>query len=266
MSIVRVPAAVVLVLVAVACTSPARTDSADLPAAATTAPLATTAPPMPSSTTTTEPFAQPTGPDVIAWLAADAAATTLSEAVAGWTGISAVDLVAGEDALTEFAALHGDRESGLVEGVSAEALPASLRVRLSHPSLLAEVATQLRMLSDVEHVETAITPVCNPFDDWNIVVFVEDDRELTRLHNQVAAMEGITEVAVIGRDGAYAEFLSRFDDIADLGTSIAVQDMSVSIRARSTNPVTLSLARQAFENDSAVKGIQVFNPGAPACP
>jgi cell division protein FtsX len=266
MSIVRAPAALALVLVAVACTSPTRTDAAALPATAITAPTAVTAPDASSSTTTTAPDAPPAGPDVIAWLAADAAATTLSEAVAGWAGISTVQLVTGDDALTEFAAMHGDRNPGLVEGVSAQTLPASLRIHLSHPSLLAEVATQLRTLSDVESVETAITPVCTLFGDWNIVMFVEDDRELTRLHNQLAAAEGIDEITVFGRDAAYTEFLSRFDDIADLGTAIAIQDMSVSIRARSTNPVTLSLIRETFENDPAVKGIQVFNPGAPACP
>ena len=266
MSIVRAPATLAVVLVAVACTSPARTDTADLPATATTATVITAEGQAPSSTTTTEPAPQPAGPDVIAWLAADAAVTTLSEAVAGWAGISAVQLVAGEDALAEFAALHGDRNAGLVEGVSPDALPASLRIHLSDPSLLAEMAARLRALSDVEYVETAITPVCNPFSGWNIVVFVDDDRELTRLRNQLAAVDGITGIAVIGRDEAYPEFLGRFADIADLGTGIVIQDMSVSIRARSANPIALSLMRATFENDPAVKGIHVFNPGVPACP
>ncbi|MGI9648028.1 MAG: permease-like cell division protein FtsX [Acidimicrobiia bacterium] len=264
MSFLRAPAALALLLVAVACASPARTDSAELPTTETTVTVATTVPP--SSTTTTEALPEPAGPDVIAWLAPDAAATTLSEAVAEWAGIKSVQLVAGEDALAEFTTIVGDRDAGLVEGVSADALPASLRIQLAHPSLLAEVAAQLRALSDIESVETAITPACNPFRDWNVVVFVDDDRELTRLRNQLAAEHDVTDIAVIGREAAYTEFLGRFADIPDLGTSIVVQDMSVSIRARSVNPVTLSQVREIFEGDRAVKGIQVYNPGAPACP
>ena len=265
MSPLRAPGALALLLIAAACTSPARTDSAALPSTPTTAPIITTLAPPPA-TTTTEPTPEHPGPDVVAWLAVDAAASTLSEAVAGWAGIDTVQLIAGEDALAEFTARYGETSPTLVDGVSAGALPASLRIQLSHPSFLADVAAQLRSLPDVAAVETAISPRCNPFADWNVILFVDDDRQLTRLRNQLAALEGTTDISVIGREEAYREFLDRFADIADLSTGIAVRDMPVSIRARSTNPITLSLLRDSFEGDAAVKGIQVFHPGAPACP
>jgi len=263
MSTFRAPGVLALLLIAAACTSPARTDTAALPSA-TTVPTTTTVT-VPPETTTTEPTLQPSGPDVIAWLAPDAAATTLSEAVAGWAGIGTVHLIASDEALAEFIALHGEDDPNLVKDVSGEALPASLRIELSHPSYLAGVAAQLRSLSDVAAVDTAITPVCNPFPGWNIVLFVDDDRQLTRLRNQLATAGDITDISVIGREEAYGEYLERFAGIADLSTSIVVQDMSVSIRGRSTNPVTLSLVRDGFEGDRAVKGIQVFHPGSPAC-
>ena len=49
------------------------------------------------------------------------------------------------------------------------------------------------------------------------------------------------------------------------GSGIEVQDMSVSLRAHTSNPITLSLVAGRFEGDPAVKGVQVFNPGAPPC-
>lgn len=253
---------VALMIVATACASPARTDTASLPPVTTT----TTLPPATTSTmpptSTTLPIEA--GPDVIAWLNPEAAAGTLTEAVAGWTGVGTVALVAEDDALAEFATLYSDRPD-LVAGIDPGDLPASLRIDLSHPSYLAEVASQLRGLSDVAEVTTAVTPICNPFSDWNVVVFVADDRELTRLRNELAEAEGLTDITVVGRDQAHAEYLARFTSVSDLASLVTVQDMAVSLRARSDNPVTLSLLARQLADDVAVKGIQVFPPGAPAC-
>ena len=46
---------------------------------------------------------------------------------------------------------------------------------------------------------------------------------------------------------------------------LAVKDMLVSLRARSSNPVALNAARTVFDGDQAVRGVQVFNPGAADC-
>ena len=87
----------VLILVADACTTPARTDTASLPPVSTTstaAPATTTLPPP----TTTSTIAEQ-GPDIVAWLSTAAAAVTLAEAVSVWTGVGSVLVVSGEDAL-----------------------------------------------------------------------------------------------------------------------------------------------------------------------
>ncbi len=249
-------------LVAAACTTPAHTDTASLPPApVTTVPPTTSPAPAPSTTTSTVLKA---GPDVIAWLGPEAAVQTLLEAVEAWEGVAAISLVTSEEALVEFASLFADRPD-LEEGVMATALPESLRIELSHPSFAGGVAARLRSLSDIDDVVTAVTPACNPFPGWNVVVFVADDRDLTRLRNELAAADGITDISVIGRDEALAEYLGRFAGVSDLASGIAVKDMSVSLRARTTNPVTLSFVADRFEGDAAVKGIQIFNPGAPAC-
>ena len=250
-------------ILAAACASPAQIDNAALPPVTTTSTL----PPVTTSTAPTTSTTLPveTGPDVIAWLNPDAAAETLTEAVAGWTGVATTSLIAGTDALAEFAALYPDRPD-LLAGIDAADLPASLRIELAHPSYLAEVASQLRALSDVGDVTTSVTPACNPFSEWNVVVFVADDRELTRLRNELAQAEGLSDITVVGRDQAYAEYLARFAELSDLATLITVQDMAVSLRARSDNPVTLSLLGRRFAGDIAIKGIQVFPPGAPGCP
>lgn len=251
-----------LILVAAACTTPARTDTASLPPVATTstvAPASTTLPPPTTTSTVAEQ-----GPDIVAWLTTGAAEGTLAEAVSVWTGVGSVSVVSSEGALVEFATLFADRPD-LVAGVEVAALPASLRIELSHPSYLADVASQLRALSDVADVTTAVTPICNPFSGWNVVLFVADDRELTRLRNELAATDDVTEVTVVGRDEAHAEYLVRFGGFSDLATLVTVQDMAVSLRAHSQNPVSLSLITRRFTNDPAVKGIQVFPPGAPAC-
>jgi cell division protein FtsX len=251
-----------MILVAAACTSPARTDTAPLPPITTTSTLPGVTTSMAPEPTTTLPVE--TGPDIITWLNPDAAAGTLAEAVAAWTGVEAVALVATEDALAEFAALYADRPH-LTAGIDPADLPASLRVDLSHPSYLAEVASQLRALSDVSDVITSVTPTCNPFPGWNLVVFVADDRELTRLRNELADAEDVAEVAVVGRDEAHAEYLARFGELSDLATLVTVQDMAVSLRAKTENPVSLTLLGRRLADDPAVKGLQVFAPGAPDC-
>jgi hypothetical protein len=259
----RVLMPIALMLAGAACTSPAPPEAAWLPPTditTTLPPTTTTQPP----TTTSSP-ARDAGPDIIAWMSRDAATATLAEAVAAWQGVGGVELVTSEEALSEFALLHEDRPE-LVEGVTATALPASLRIELSHPSFLGEVASQLRSLSDVEDVATAVTPLCNAFPGWNVVVFVDDDRQLTRLRNELAEVDDISEITAVGRDEAHAEYLTRFSELSELTGSITVQDMSVSLRARTENPVTLTLLAHRFEGDDAVKGVQVFPPGAPDCP
>jgi len=249
-------------IVAASCTSPAQTNTAALPPVTTTTPAPVTTSTAPTTTTT---LPVETGPDVIAWLNPEAAAETLTEAVVGWAGVAAASLVAKDAALAEFAALYPGRPD-LLAGIDPADLPASLRIELSHPSYLADVAAQLRALSDVDDVTTSVTPTCNPFSDWNVVVFVADDRQLTRLRNELAEAEGLTDITVVGRDQAHAEYLARFPQFPNLVTLITVQDMAVSLRARSENPVTLSLLSRRFADDIAIKGIQVFPPGAAACP
>ena len=257
----RIRHGILVALLAAACTSPARTDSAPLPPITSAPPTTTTTlppPPTTTSTTTAEP-----GPDIVAWLAPDAPVETLGEALAGWEGVASVTLVAEDDALAEFERLFDDRP-GLTADVPAGALPASLRIELDHPSHLGTVAAQLRSLSGITGVVTAVTPACNPFPDWNVVVFIDDDRQLTRLRNDLVAIEGLSDIDAVGRQEAHDEFLARFPVGAEAG--IAVQDMSVSLRARSNNPIALSTARNAFRLDPAVQGVQVFNPGARPCP
>lgn len=257
----RAPLALALTLLAAACTTPARTDTASLPPATTTTSTTSTTLPLPTTTSTIAPQS---GPDILAWLTAEAATQTLLEAVTGWEGVGSIALVTSEEAYEEFTTLFADRPE-LVDGVSPKTLPQSLRIELSHPSLGAEVAAQLRSLSDIDEVVTAVTPLCNAFPDWNIVVFVGDDLELTRLRNELAAADGIGDIAVIGREVAFAEFVARFGGEPNLAAGIGVRDMSVSLRARTTNPVTLSFIGSRFVDDPAVKGVQVFTPGAPAC-
>lgn len=259
----RALVALVVAPIATSCTAPARTDTASLPATSppATSPATTTTVSLPPSTT----VVAPAGPDIIAWLGAEAAAATLAELVAGWQGISRVELVAGDDAVEELAELFSGRPD-LVAGVSAQTLPASLRIDLTSFSFVGNVAAQLRSLSDVDEVLTAITPACNPFSDWNVVLFVADDLDLTRLHSQLNAADGLTDITVVGRDEAFAEYLDRFAGLTASASGITVQDMSVSLRAKTSNPVTISLLSGRFEGDASVKGIQVFTPGAPACP
>jgi len=251
-----------LVLTVTACASPARTDTASLPPVTTTSTLAASTTTIPAPTSTTSPAE--TGPDIIAWLGTDAAAGTLAEAVAAWGGVGAVSLVSGEAALAEFAALYAGRPD-LVTGIDPADLPASLRIDLAHPSYLAEVASGLRALSDVAEVTTALTPACNPFAGWDLVVFVAEDRELTRLRNELAATDDVSNITVVGRDQAHAEYLARFGGFSDLATLVTVPDMAVSLRANSDNAVSLSLLTRRLAADPAVKGIQVFSPGAPDC-
>ncbi len=248
-------------LLATACTSASRPEAALLPElpSTTLSPTTTTRPP--ESTTSTLPEA---GPDVIAWLAPDAPGETLIEAVAAWEGIGRAELVTSQAALEEFVHLYADRPE-LVEGVDGTTLPPSIRLELTHPSFLGEITGQLRSLSDVDEVTTAVTPACNAFPDWNVVLFVEEDRDLTRLRNELLATDGIDELAIVGRAEAYAEYLDRFSAQPGLAGVITVQDMSVSLRAHTSNPVTLSLLASRFEHDAAVRGIHVFPPGAPGC-
>lgn len=257
----RALATVAVAVLAASCTSASRTDTALLPPVTTTTLSRTTTTLTPETTTSTT-VAE--GPDVIAWLATSAPGPTLAEAVSAWKGVGSVELVSSEEALEEFVRLYADRPE-LTEGVGAATLPASLRIELTHPSFLGEVAGQLRLLSDVEEVTTAVAPACNAFPDWNVVVFVRDDRDLTRLRNELVATDGIGEITLVGRDEAYAEYLERFGGQSGLAGVLTVQDMSVSLRARTDNPVTLSLLTGRFEKDAGVKGMQVFAPGAPAC-
>jgi len=252
---------VAVALLATSCTSVSRTDAASLPPATSTSLPPTTTTRPPDTTTTTIP---PLGPDIIAWLGADAAGETLAEAVAAWKGVGRVELVTSQEAREEFALLYADRPE-LVKGVSGTTLPASVRIKLTHPSFLGEVAIQLRSLSDVQEVVTAVTPACNAFPDWNVVLFVLDDRDLTRLRNELVATDGLRDIIIVGRDQAYAEYLERFSGQSDLAGVITVQDMSVSLRAHTNDPVTLSLLAGRFERDTGVKGVQIFPPGAPSC-
>lgn len=258
----RIRHGVLSALLVAACTSPAQSDTARLPPVTTGVPTTTTTVPPPPTTTSTTTAAP--GPDIVAWLAPDAPVDTLGEALGLWEGVASVTLVTGTDALAEFEDLFADRP-GLTSGVPAEALPSSLRIELEHPSHLGTITAQLRSLSGITEVATAVTPACNPFADWNVIVFVEDDRQLTRLHNDLVAIEGLADVDAVGRQEAFDEFRTRFPGVA-VEAGIGVQDMSVSLRARSDNPVALSFARTAFRFDQAVKGVQVFNPGAPGCP
>jgi cell division protein FtsX len=204
------------------------------------------------------------GPDIVAWLVADAAGASLAEAVAAWQGVADVAYVSETEAFEEFVDLFVDRPE-LVTGVSPTDLPSSLRIELTHPSFIGDVAAQLRSLSDVDEVETAVTPACNAFPGWNIVLFVRDDRALTRLRNDLLAVDGIDEISVIGRDEAFAEYLQRFDEWPDLAGVITVSDMSVSLRARTDDAVALTVLPSVFQTDPDVKGVQVFLPRAPAC-
>lgn len=204
------------------------------------------------------------GPDVVAWLAAQAAGASLAEAVSAWQGVAGVTYISPAEAFDEFVDLFADRPE-LLTGVSPSDLPSSLRIELNHPSFIGDVAAQLRSLSDVDEVATAVTPACNAFPGWNVVLFVRDDRALTRLRNDLLAVDGIDEISVIGRDEAFTEYLQRFDEWPDLAGVITVLDMSVSLRARTDDAVALTLLPSLFQTDPDVKGIQVFLPGAPAC-
>lgn len=258
----RIRHGVLVVLLAAACTSPARSDTAPLPPVSSAPPTTTST--LPTPTTTTSTTLAEVGPDIVAWVTPDAPVETLGEALAGWEGVATVTLVTGEDALAEFGRLFAD-EPALTTGVAASALPTSLRIELEHPSHLGGVAAQLRSLSGITEVVTAVTPACNPFPDWNVVLFVDDDRQLTRLRNQLVAIDGLSDISAVGRQEAHDEFLARFPDVG-AAAGISVQDMSVSLRARSTNPIALSTARTSFRFDPSVRGVQVFNPGAPPCP
>ena len=251
--------AIVLGLALTACTPPSRTDAADVPPlpATTTVPPTTTSIAIDPTTTTT---VEVDGPDIVAWLQPGAPESSLAESIAVWEGVASLRSVGGEEALLEFAQLYPERPA-VVAGVAGDALPASLRIELSHPSFLGEVAARLRSLADIADVATAVTSACNAFPGWNVVVFAEDDRQLTRLRNDLLEIDGFTDITAVGRQEAHAEFVARFGE-AGLG----VKDMLVSLRARSTNPVALSAARTLFDDDDGVRGVQVFNPGAPDCP
>lgn len=256
------PALIVVALLASACTSVARTDTAALPPVTiATVPSTTTSTLPPATTTTTVPE---TGPDIVAWLVAPEAGASLAEAVSAWQGVADVTYVSAAEAFDEFVDLFFDRPE-LVAGVSPSDLPSSLRIELDHPSFIGDVAAQLRSLSDVDEVATAVTPACNAFPDWNVVLFVRDDRALTRLRNDLLAVDGIDEISVIGRDEAFAEYLQRFDERPDLAGVITLSEMSVSLRARTNDAVALTLLPSLFETDPDVNGVQVFLPGAPVC-
>jgi hypothetical protein len=265
----RFVAAVAAVTLASACTAPARTDTAMLPATVTTAPppVTTAAPAVPASTSDPDHGdllpgdPAPALPDIIAWLHDDAPAAELAATVAAWAQIERAVLIAGEVAREELAARYPD----LSDDVNASRLPSSLRIHLAAPSFLSEVGARLEALDGVENVVTATTPACNPFPGWNIIVFVTDDRQLTRLRNQLVAGDDITDITPVSRDAAYAEYLARFDGNPELTASITSRDMPVSLRARSANPVTLALLPGWFADDETVAGVQVYPPGAPVC-
>lgn len=204
------------------------------------------------------------GPDIIAWLEPSAPAGTLAETVSAWEGVATVHAVTGAAALEEFGALVADRPE-LTAGIPAEALPASLRIDLDHLSYLGQVAAQLRSLSDIGDVATAVTPECNAFPGWNLVVFTDDDRQLTRLRNMLIGIEGIGDIAAVGREEAHAEFVARFGATGS-ADGVAVPDMLVSLRARSADPAASREAEVVLGADPAVRGVHVAVPNAPACP
>jgi cell division protein FtsX len=229
----------------------------------TTTVATTPAPAAPVAPTTTTSTPPEEGPDIVAWLEPGAPVATLTVTIGAWDGVAAVHLVSGEGALDEFTELFADRPE-LAAGLPAEALPTSLRIDLDHPSHLGEVSGRLRSLSDIGDVATAVTPECNAFPGWSVVVFADDDRQLTRLRNTLLEIDGLTDIAAVGRAEAHAEFLARFG-AAGTAYTVAVQDMLVSLRARSSNPVALTEAKTAFHGDDAVRGVHVAIPGAPAC-
>lgn len=251
-----------LALLAASCTSPATTDTAFSPPVDTTS--TTSAPPPTTTSSSTTSTTAPPGPDIVAWLAPSAPAGVLQDTLWAWGGIATVELIAGEDALEEFNRLFPGRPD-LTSGVPAAALPASLRIELSHPAHLGEVSAQLRSLTDVTDVVTAVTPTCSAFPGWNVVLFVVEDRDLTRLRNDLLDIDGLDEISVVSRQTAYEEFLARFSD-PGVSSALTARDFAVSLRARSSNPVALAETRRAFQYDPAVAGVHVFNPGAPECP
>ena len=249
-------------LVASACTAGPRIDAAESPGVpttvTTTAPAETTLQP---TTTTTLPDA---GVDIVAWLHKYSPGQTLEQTVAGWPGVESAVYVGSLEALAELERLYAD-QPGVVAEIDAADLPTSLRVEVTHPSFVGEVAAQLRALSDVASVDTARSAFCDRFPGFAIVVFAVDDLALTRLRNQILATPGVDDLDVVGRDTAYAEFTDEFADFPDVLEGVAVADMRVSLRTVASDVSGIPRLEAELLADEAVAGVYVAGMDAPPC-
>ncbi len=247
-------------VLATACTT-ARVDEAASPTITTTTttmPVTTT---VESTTTTTLPES---AIDIVAWLNRYSAGQTLEETVAGWPGVESARYVGNPETLAEFQDLFADYPE-LVTEVDPASLPTSLRVKVSHPSLIAEVAAQLRALSDVAEVVTASSAFCDRFPGYAIVVFAHNDLELTRLRNQILAAPGIESLDIVGRDEALTEYRREFAAFPEVIDGVALTDMYVSLRAVASHRGGIAGLELALIEDPAVAGVYVPGPDAPPC-
>jgi cell division protein FtsX len=249
-------------LIASACTAGPRIDAAESPEVTTTVttstPVETTLQP---TTTTTLPGA---GVDIVAWLNKYSPGQTLEQTVAGWPGVESAVYVGSLEALAELERLYADQPEVVAE-IDAADLPTSLRVEVTHPSFVGEVAARLRALSDVASVNTAGSAFCDRFPGFAIVVFAGDDLALTRLRNQMLATTGVDDLEIVGRDTAYAEFTDEFADFPDVLEGITVADMRVSLRAIASDVSGIPGLEAELLADDAVAGVYVAGADAPPC-
>ena len=249
-------------LIASACTAGPRIDAAESPevtaAVTTTAPVQTTLQP---TTTTTLPDA---GIDIVAWLNKYSPGQTLEQTVAGWPGVESAVYVGSLEALAELERLYADQPEVVAE-IDAADLPTSLRVEVTHPSFVGEIAAQLRALSDVASVDTAVSAFCDRFPGFAIVVFAGDDQALTRLRNQILATTGVDDLEIVGKETAYAEFTDEFADFPYVLEGVAVGDMRVSLRAVASDVSGIPALEAELLADDAVAGVHVPGVNAPPC-
>ncbi len=215
-------------------------------------------------TTTTSTTLPAPAIDIVAWLNKYSAGQTLEETVAGWPGVESARYVGNPETLAEFQELFADQPE-LVAEVDPASLPTSLRVKVTHPSLIAEVAAQLLALSDVAEVVTAPSAFCDRFPGYAIVVFAHHDLELTRLRNQILAVPGIDSLDIVGRDDAYAEYQAEFASFPEVISGVTITDMHVSLRAVASDLGGIAGLELELLNDPAVAGVHVPGPDAPPC-
>ena len=248
-------------LVVSACSSSPRVEAADLP----TVPTTTTTVPVTTTIATTPTTTLPdAGVDIIGWLHKYAAGLTLEQTVAEWPGVESARYVGNPQTMAEFQAFFADRPE-LVASVDPATLPTSLRVKVTHASLVGEVAAKLRALSDVASVDTADSAFCDRFPGFAIVVFASDDLALTRLRNQLLAVPGIDGLEIIGREAAYAELAADFAQFPEVLQGVSITDMHVSLRAVASDTGGIPALQWALLNDPAVAGVHVPGTNAPPC-